>query len=155
VAGTQTRLTIERRDVGMVFSCQARVLKTSVELLAESVRQRLAFQRSFSRVQALRPVKDAPYALLLEIFETAYAAELLRTQMSGLGFDAQVGRWEDANGPIYEVYLTGFASLPSVGGAALALHGNGFRPQIVVLPSVPALAGASQSAFSSGYPLGP
>jgi hypothetical protein len=144
-------------DVHIVFSVQARVLETPVELLAESIRQRLAFERSFARVRDLDRVAGAPYALLLDTFETDSEADALRAQMESQGYEVQVGEWsERADGALFDVYLTGYVRLIDAGDASRALFEEGFRPQIVVLPGAPELFKSPQlSQFSTGYPLAP
>ncbi len=127
-------------DVHVIFAVQARRLDTPEEDLAESMRQRLAIERSLSKVQGVRRNDKHPYAVLVTTRETREAAQELADSFERDGYRAQVGHWESYGAPRFDVYLTGYARLHAAGAAAMRISDRGFDPEVVVLPGDISLA---------------
>ncbi len=67
ILGGLMRASAERNlETHVVFAVQARILRSPAEDRAESIRARLALERSRSRVRGLRIDPAAPYAILLD-----------------------------------------------------------------------------------------
>ena len=123
------------QDRHILFSVQARILNSPEEDFAEAVRQRLALERSLSRVEGLKRLKAEPYALLVTTVADIEEARQMARDFERDGFFAQVGTWDSHSGGTYhDVYLTGYDRLETAGRAAYELTGRGFTPQVVVLP---------------------
>ncbi len=121
-------------DTHVVFAVQARILKNREEVIAESMRQRLALERKLTRVEGLRRNPKAPYAVLVTTRESRADADLLAESFERDGLRAQVGEWSYGGPPRYDVYLTGYRKLDVAGADSLRLRERGFEPQVVVLP---------------------
>jgi type II secretory pathway component GspD/PulD (secretin) len=123
-----------RVDTHILFAVQARILNTIEEDLAESLRQRLAMERSLVRVKGLRRNPNAPYAVLVTTRGARADAEALAESFERDGFRAQVGSWTSAGAARYDVYLTGYRELARAGWDSFQLQDRGFSPEVVVLP---------------------
>lgn len=122
------------RDTHIVFAVQARILRSHSEELADYMRQRLALERSQSRVLGLERRPEAPYAILLATRSGQDDAQAIADSFEREGLEAQVGRWERQGEERFDVYLSGYADLSLAGFDALELQDRGWAPQIVVLP---------------------
>ena len=127
-------------DTHLVFAVQVRILRTHDEDLAESIRQRLALERSQSRVSGLERSPGEPYAILIATRSGKDDAEAIADSFKLEGLEVQVGRWTQAGEERFDVYLTGYDELALVGADALQLRERGWAPQVVVLPGETALA---------------
>jgi len=123
-----------RRKSHLLIAVSARVLKNPADQLAESLRQRLAFERSAERLAALDAMSDAPYALHVATRRVAGDAEAIADHFDSGSHRALVSRWGLRSRPHYDVYLTGYRTLVDASRAALDVEKAGFRPQLVVVP---------------------
>ncbi len=119
-------------DTQIVVAVQVRVQRTREDMLAESIRRRIGFQRSLERLDGLETA--APYAVLVTTRETEAEARGIAEGFSSNGEPASVASWSRYDQQHYDVYMTGFASLPDAGAAALRARGRGWQPQVVALP---------------------
>lgn len=129
----ETRST-SSEQTHLVFAVQARLLDSPADDLAESLRQRLALERSLSRVRGLRRSPNAPYAVLVTTRDAQEEAESLAEGFLREGLQAQVGRWSLDGSERFDVYLTGYRELAVAGFDSLRLREKGFDPEVVVLP---------------------
>ncbi|MFP6628852.1 MAG: secretin N-terminal domain-containing protein [Myxococcota bacterium] len=127
-------------DTHLVFAVQVRILRTHDEDLAESIRQRLALERSQSRLSGLERSPGKPYALLVTTRSGEDDAEAIAESFKLEGLEVQVGRWTQLGEERFDVYLTGYDQLALAGADALQLRERGWAPQVVVLPGETALA---------------
>lgn len=127
-------------DAHLVFAVQVRILRTHDEDLAESIRQRLALERSQSRVSGLERSPGKPYAILLATRSGEDDAGAIAESFEREGLEVQVGRWQLGGEDRFDVYLTGYTEFAPAGGDALQLRERGWAPQVVVLPGETALA---------------
>ena len=126
----------ETLDNHLVIAVQARVLRTSEDHEAESIRRRLAFERHLEGLAGLREITEAPYALLVATRSVQGDAEVIAATLSGPDGAARVVAWDGYGRSRFDVYLTGFRDLAGVGEAALALRDRGWSPSVVVVPRV-------------------
>jgi general secretion pathway protein D len=139
-------------DTHIVFAVQARLIKTHEEDLAESIRQRLALERSLSRVSGLKRNPNAPYAVLVTTRNSRQDAEELVASFEREGAKAQLGEWQRFGEDRFDVYLTGYNDLAVAGADALRLRDRGWGPQVVVLPGELAIAKSPGLRLLGGSP---
>jgi general secretion pathway protein D len=122
-----------RVDNDLVIVVKAQILRTPSEDAAYSIRQRIAMERAISRVADLESVDAQPYALLLETFDYAGGAERIASAFDEDGFESRVTSWQSTSGTLWDVYLTGFATIEEASGLAGALYDAGWSPEVTVL----------------------
>jgi general secretion pathway protein D len=127
-------------DRHIVFAVQVRILRTHADDLAESIRQRLAVDRSQSRLSGLERNPDEPYAILIATRTGKDDAEAIAASFEREGLKTQVGRWEQSGEERFDVYLSGYGDLVLAGADALQLRERGWEPEVVVLPGATAVA---------------
>jgi len=118
----------------LVIAVQAWVHRSAADELADTIRRRLGFERSVARTKDLVDGGGEPYAVLVDTWTTRVEAEKIAELFVAEGRPAAVGRWEDYGRERFDVYLTGFATLPDAGVASVQLVQEGWKPQVVVLP---------------------
>lgn len=124
----------ERFERQLVIAVEAGIERTAAERVADSVRYRLAFERSLARQGSL-PHGDDAYALLLATRTSQAEARSVASALEAeSGRRARVVRWEWDGEPRFDVYLAGFATLAEAVAASEPLSAAGFRPELVALP---------------------
>lgn len=118
----------------LVVTAQARALPTPAEMVADSIRQRLAFQRSQVRLAGLTRTTDAPYAVLVTTRASRGDADAIASDLSTQGKEARVVKWTWHGQSHFDVYLTGFATLPDAAEAATSLADRSWEPSLAVVP---------------------
>jgi general secretion pathway protein D len=115
-----------------VVTVQATQLHSPSEALAEQMERTLAFERRNLRMQPLRALVTEPYALLVATRDTREAAEELVPKIQDLPGSPLVVQWDDMGAARYDVYLTGFREIASLGYEAVELRERGFTPKLEV-----------------------
>ena len=121
-------------DTHIVFAVQAHILRSHGDELADYMRQRLALERSQSRVLGLERRAGQPYAILVATRSGKADAQAIADSFEREGLEAQVGRWERDGKERFDVYLSGYPDLSLAGSDALQLRERGWAPRVVVLP---------------------
>lgn len=126
----------QRLRTQIVIALHARLHRNPEEDLAESIRRRLAFERSLARVNELLDPESGRYALLVATEGSEDDAEARsRALADASGFAGRVVRWSREDGtPRYDVYVTGFEKFARAAEAALSLDERGWRSELVALP---------------------
>lgn len=135
--------TVEKRrdQVDLIAVVEARALYDADGLAAETIRRRLAFERSISRTQDLQSVGDEPFAVLLETTRSEEAATLIARAFAADGFETRITPWNAWGQDVWDVYVTDLASFEEAGRLARRLADAGWAPEITVLSPVNELAG--------------
>jgi hypothetical protein len=128
-------------DTSLVIVVQAHILRSPSDDIAETIRRRMAFERSLARVSDLGRLSDAPYALRIDTVLSESMATRIAEAFSVDGFDTRVIPWQAFGQPVWDVYLIEMASFEEVGGLARVLTEAGWRPEITVLSRDNELAG--------------
>jgi general secretion pathway protein D len=128
--------TSGRRAVNarLLIAAQARLERTQEEILADSIRQRLAFERSNARLEHVPPGAPTTWALRLATLADEGEAEAVAVRVASDERPARVSRWESSGGPAFDVLLFGFGTLAEASDASLLLRDDGWDPDVVVLP---------------------
>ncbi len=123
------------RQSFLVIAVRAQIQRSPEELLADSIRRRLAFERASLRTQELGELADAPYAVLLTTRRLRADAESLAEDFGDPAHPGRVVSWRHSGDERHDVYLTGFASLDAASQAAFALRERGFEAEVIVNPA--------------------
>ncbi|HTO52323.1 MAG TPA: secretin N-terminal domain-containing protein [Myxococcota bacterium] len=116
----------------IVVTVQSTQLHSPSEERAEQMERTLAFERRNLRIQPLRALVTEPYALLVATRDTREAAEQLVPQIADLPGSPLVVPWSDLGEPRWDVYLTGFREIASLGNEAVKLRERGFSPKLEI-----------------------
>jgi general secretion pathway protein D len=136
ILGWWARSTVEERmKRSLVIAVQAGIERSPEQRLADSVRHRLAFERTLARRGELRIGDADGYALLVttrsreaEAFAVAGALEESGARTP------RVVPWDFDGEPRWDVYVGGFATLRETTAAAEPLVAEGWKPEVVALP---------------------
>ncbi len=126
-----------KRKVQLYFlvTAQASIQRDPDDLLASSVRARLAMQRSLARVGDLRDAGRVRYAVLMATrADPEQAAAIAQRLPLVSGEDAVVRGWQWEGRSRFDVLVTGFRSLARAGLAATRLRETGYHPQVIAIP---------------------
>ncbi len=117
----------------LVVTAQVRVQRDDLEVLAETIRRRLAVERVLARKGELDP-GDGPYALRVATRRQGADAEVIASSFGLRGEKTRVLRWEAEHGELFDVYLVGFETPAAASQAALRARADGWRTELVVVP---------------------
>jgi general secretion pathway protein D len=118
----------------MVVAVQARVLRSPDDLALDSIRRRLAFERSREGLRPLEAETDAPWAVLVATRAARGEAEAVAAQLGAAGGELRVVGWELGGQPRFDVFVTGFAEFADACAVARQLARDGWLPEVVALP---------------------
>jgi general secretion pathway protein D len=121
------------RQSHLLVAVQARLLRSPDDLALDTIRRRLAFERSREGLRALEAETDAPYAVLVATRSTRPEAAGVAADLLAGGRDARVVEWEVGGLPRFDVYVTGFAEFADACAAARALLDEGHSPEVLAL----------------------
>jgi general secretion pathway protein D len=136
-----SRLDETVNEVDLVIVAEAEVMRTHGEDVAETIRRRLAFERSLSRTADLGSLNDAPYAVLLDSVPSDGQAQVIAKAFAEDGFETRVTRWEASGSVVYDVYLTDIETFDDAGALSRRLNEAGWTPEITILQPENELAG--------------
>jgi Flp pilus assembly secretin CpaC len=123
-----------RMATRLVIAAQARIERSSEQQIADSIRQRLAFERAGSETGRRARIDETSWALRVATVADPGEAEAIAARLGTSARPAQVRRWESSGGPLFDVTLHRFVSLADANQLALALREDGYDPEPVVVP---------------------
>jgi hypothetical protein len=136
--------TEERMKRSLVIAVQAGIERSPEQRLADTIRQRLAYERSLARRGELRIGEEHGYALLVTTRTSEEEAHAVAGALEEMGARTpRVVAWDWGGEPRWDVYVGGFETLREAGAAAEPLVAEGWKPEVVALPphgAVPAKA---------------
>jgi hypothetical protein len=119
----------------LVIAAQAWIHHGPMDLLEDSIRQRIGFERSLARVGDLIGEEGVAYAVLVATVGSRAEADALSQRITrDDGPDSRITEWEWDGAPRFDVYLTGFETMAAAGQATKPLVEAGFLPRVVALP---------------------
>jgi len=118
----------------LVIAVQARIERSPDEQLADSIRRRLAFERSSQRLEPLAANAISAWALRVATRADEAEAQAIAARLSASARPARVTRWESSSGSVFDVSVSGFATLSEANDTALQLREEGYDPEVVVVP---------------------
>jgi hypothetical protein len=145
ILGWWARSTVsERMKRTLVIAVQAGIERSPEQRIADSVRHRLAFERTLARRGELAIGEDDGYALLVTTRTNEVEAHGVASALEDAGARTpRVVAWDWQGEPRFDVYVGGFATLRETADAAFPLVAEGWKPEVVALPphtAVPAKA---------------
>jgi general secretion pathway protein D len=121
-------------DVRLMVVARARRVSNPAELVADTIRRRLAFERRRVRSAGLPAVTGSPFAVRVTTRRRADDAESIRDSLVLRGLDSEIHRWELDDEAFYDVYVTGLPSMVDAADLARSLDEDGWSTDLVVFP---------------------
>jgi general secretion pathway protein D len=136
ILGWLARSTVsERVKSSLVIALQASIERSQEERIADSIRQRLAFERTLARRGELADGEREGYALLVTTRSSEVEARDVASALASAGAqEPRVVSWEWDGDARFDVYLGGFPTIRAAATAADPLLAEGWRPELVALP---------------------
>jgi hypothetical protein len=130
------RLEEREVDTQIIIVAKARVLRSAAEDVAESIRRRLAFERSLSRVNDLTLTSDKPWAVRLATLQNRERAYVIADTFEDDGYATRVSRWDTPDQPYWDVYLVDYPSFEAASDASYQARQADWEGEVVVVPTV-------------------
>lgn len=134
---------LEEREVNtrLMVVARARLLQSPADDIAETIRQRMAFERSMSRVNDLSRIPDRPWAVRLATFQRRDDARRVADDFEGDGYVTRVTKWEGAADESYwDVYLIGYADYETASIVALQASEADWDGEVLLVPAINEMA---------------
>lgn len=122
-----------RKD--LVLAVQVDVIRSPRDLEDESIRRRVAVERSIAGLESL-PVnpEEAPFAVWVTSVESREEAEAVARDLDLGGIPARVVAWKGGDPRRFDVYVLGFDRFPDAVRTSLQVRSRGFDTEVVALP---------------------
>ena len=120
-------------DTRLVIAARARRVSTPAELVADTIRRRLAFQRRNARDATLPSGADSPYGVRVTTREREDDAEAIAEGFAIQGHRTEVHRWVQGSDERYDVYIISLDSMADAAEIARVLGDEGWQADLVVL----------------------
>ncbi len=121
-------------DVRLMVVARARRVSNPSELVADTVRRRLAFERRSRRSSGLPPVEGPPFAVRVTTRRRLDDADSIAESLSLRGHVTRVHTWEGEDEAYHDVYVIGLASMADAAGLAKIFGDEGWSADLVVFP---------------------
>ena len=122
----------EVRDRQIVMTVQARSIDSPSEMEAESIRQRMDFERSLARLDRLATSQTRPFTIRVASLTSLQSARGLESRLASLGFDAYRASWAWEENHYFDVYVGAYADVFDLSTDARRLEQAGFPAELVV-----------------------
>lgn len=121
-------------DVRLMIAARARRVSTPAELVADTIRRRLAFERASARTSGLPGVEGPPYGVRVTTRRRADDADAIAESLALRGHRTRVHRWTFGDDVYHDVYVTHLGSMVDAAALAHVLGDEGWQADLVVLP---------------------
>jgi len=133
--GALFRRDIDQLDESrLVIAARARRVSTPAELVADTIRRRLAFERASALGERMPRAVDGPYAVRVTTREMREDAEAIADGLALRGHRTTVHEWSHEGRPRYDVYVLSLESLVDASEIARVLSDEGWQADPVILP---------------------
>ena len=123
-------------DVRLVIAAHAHRVSSPAELVANSIRRRLTFQRQNARESHLPLASEsAPFGVRVTTRSREDDAKAIAEGLRLRGHETKVQRWSVAGDEFFDVYVLSLESMADAAEVANVLSGEGWEPDLVVLPT--------------------
>lgn len=124
-------------DVRMVIAARAKRISSPAELVADTIRRRLAFQRRNARDSTLPSVDGPPFGVRVTTRMRKDDAEAIEEGLSIRGYKTVVHGWTLSGEYFFDVYIVALGSMAEAAEVAGVLSEDGWSADLVVLPKRP------------------
>ena len=121
-------------NVRLMISARARRVSNPAELVADTIRRRLAFERRRARSAGMPAISGPPFGVRVTTRQLEADAQAIADSLSFRGFDTQVHGWELGGEEVFDVYVMHLASMVDAGEVAEELGEDGWDADLVVFP---------------------
>jgi general secretion pathway protein D len=123
------------RDVRLVIAARANRISTPAELVADSIRRRLAFQRRNARDAKLPESDGPPFGVRVTTRTHEEDADAIAQGLSFKGYQTVLHKWSLAGDTFFDVYIVSLGSMAEAAELATVLSQDGWEADLVVLPN--------------------
>ncbi len=133
---------IEERvvDTRLMVAARARLLRSPADDVAETVRRRIAFERTMSRVNDLERLPDRPWAVRLATFDHREPAKRVAAAFDEDGYLTRVTKWAGSDRDYWDVYLTGYPDYETASTVAMQATESDWDGEVLLVPAINELA---------------
>ena len=117
-------------DLSLIMTVSAHVMFDMDEQIAETIRRRLAMQRSLKRNQKIRDSESEGFAVLLDTVSSESKANLIADSFRADGFEVRVSGWDAYGQEVWDIYLISLESIEKAGALSRSLSEAGWFPEI-------------------------
>jgi hypothetical protein len=121
--------------VRLVIAARARRIGSPADLVADSIRRRLAFQRSNARGETLPQTEGPPFAVRVTTRSREDDARAIADGLTREGYATVVHPWSMDDERFFDVYVVSLDSMADAAEIATALADDGWESDLVVLPT--------------------
>ena len=125
--------TTTELDVKLVIAVGARRISSPAELVADSIRRRLTFERHNARNGVLPSEDDPPFAVLVTTRLLEDDAEAISEGLFLAGYETAVHQWSSEEEEFFDVYVVALESMVDAAEVAGRLRREGWDPDLVLL----------------------
>lgn len=123
-------------DTKLVIAARARRISTPAELVADTIRRRLAFDRQRARSVELPEAEGSPYGVRVTTRSLEEDADAIAQDLERKGHSVRIHRWTSSDRrELFDVYVMGFDSMVDAGDLAQHLAEDGWDADLVVFPA--------------------
>lgn len=120
-------------DVRMIIVARARRISNPTELVADTIRRRLVFERRNAREAGLPQIDGSPYGVRVTTRLIEEDARAIADSLSFRGLNAVVHGWQARESLYYDVYVVNLASMVDAAEIAQSLAEEGWEADLVVM----------------------
>lgn len=121
-------------DVHLIVAARARRVSNPGELVADTIRRRLAFARQNAREATLPPAEGSPYAVRVTTRLREDDALAISESLALQGYLTRTHRWTLSGTDYYDVYVIELDSMADAAELASELSADGWMADLALLP---------------------
>ena len=119
-------------EIRLIIAVRARRVSNPSELVADTIRRRLTFERRAARESTLPRVDGPPYGVRVTTRRVEEDATAIADALGYDGYATRVHEWRTNTADYWDVYVTGLASMVDAGAIARELAEDGWETDLVV-----------------------
>jgi len=121
-------------DVHLIIAARTRRVSNPSELIADTIRRRLVFERRRAREGTLPKANGSPYGVRVTTRAREDDAEAIEDSLVLRGYQAETHAWSGSGRDYFDVYVIGLGSMVAAAEVAETLSRDGWETDLVVLP---------------------
>lgn len=122
-------------DVRLIIAARARRVSNPTQLVADTIRRRLAFERRSAREAGMPQVEGSPFGVRVTTRRIEDDATAISDSLAYQGYTTLVHGWRVGNEEYYDVYVTQLPSMVDAAALARQLYEDGWEADLVILSS--------------------